>query len=211
MAKTICIAMILFSFHQWFFPANRTIIVPDSSLNNPRIPDVPPIKTNGFVLGMLKESFTRLLTQKYSSEKIQILNLKTSPPLLVVYKVDTGTIEHLVFYVYGNFLGKIQVVNLRPFDYPEEIINSFLFRYGRYHRMEKYISPEFRERGYHWRQYIWNQRYRYKPEFNPNWLDLAVNITVDMNMQERFVSRVVYEYAFDPEFLRLHFNTEFDW
>jgi hypothetical protein len=193
------------------FSTRRSTIIPDSSLRNVNIPDVPPVKIYGFTLGMLKERFITMLNKKYRTEKIRVLLLKPSAPELVVYKVDTQTIEHLVFYVYGNLLGKIQVVNLRPFDYPENILNRFLLRYGRFDNFWEQSSPEFIDRGYHWKRYTWNHNYRYTPDFNSTWLDIPINIVIDLNMQERFVSRVVYEYTIEPEYLRVHFNTHFDW
>ncbi len=186
---------------------NNVHKIPQSQLQNPGIQNVPPVKIEGFVLGMLKKDFNKLLYFKYKKDKVNIIELQKKNPNIQVYKVKTGTTLNFAFYIYGNMLAKIYIIILRPYGSMNTLLQKHMNRYGRVSHVWQGKTGRFYAQGFYWKKYFWQSNYNYKPGFDTKWLDIPVVITLDFSMRYRFVRRAVYGYCYSGKFLNQYFGT----
>lgn len=193
------------------FSKEKTFFSPNNALNNDSVENIPPLKIEGFILGMTEENFIKLVKKKYDQNNIKIEIFKKTEPKLIIYKIHSYSMEHFIFYIYGNILGKIKIINIRPFIEPEIIITRHIRWYEKPDDVWEFKIDQYENWGLYWKRYIWKRYYRYKPQFSNITLDLLINITINLSMKNRSVEKVIYGYQLDDDFLSLHFGTRFDW
>jgi len=198
--KSICISICFFIAVSINCEENIHIS-PMGALKNENIPDIPPLKIEGFLLGMLEKNFIHLLNKKARLSDIKKIVLRPRYPKITSYIITQGRTENYTFHVYDNILAKIFIISLRTFEMPENIIKRFSLRYGNGNEISG-SSPEIpRERGYYWKKIIWNRVYRYIPPFSRMLLDVKIQISLDLTMKDRLIRRVIYGYCYNDDFL----------
>ncbi len=185
--------------------------IPQSELNNESIKNIPPVKIEGYTLGMLKNNFLNKLYKNFEKKLVTIITLRKKNPGVLVYKVNTGTTLNYSFFIYGNMLAKIYLVKIRPFNTAEKLLRRHKYKYGYPYNKWKGRTRRFSRLGYRWEKYFWKSYYRYRPGFSRLILDMNVVITLDFSIRHRLVRRVIYGYAFHNDFLNKHFGVFLDY
>ncbi len=191
----LCLVSILHS-------SERAHFVVESSLRDPAILNIPPLKIEGFILGSLKSTAIKQLKKKYRANQITVKTLANTSPQITIYKVLTANAENYAFYFYENILAKIFVVNIRPFEKPQVIIKRLVYKYGPARELTGRPRRYAEQGGYYWKKYIWNRKYRYKPEFAYKRLYADLKITLDLSLKYSHVRRVTYGYFYTFDFLK---------
>ena len=102
-----------------------------------------------------------------------------------MYKLDTGQTENFAFYLYDNVLGKIVVINLRPFEMHTRIVKRFVYKYGPA-RYQSAPLPSYEDPRNYWYKYIWDIFYIFTPMYKGEKISVPIRIELDFSMRESF-------------------------